>query len=88
MNRERLLTAFKFGAVTGLIIAAIIAGIMTVREWMLNPGGIYHDASGTNWRFVVETYWSWFLPFLAVTAGIGMVVRWLFSRRRGGEGAS
>lgn len=65
------------GAAVGLALAAI----MTFSDWRTNPGGVFHDASGTNWRAVIETALSWFVPTAGVV-GILSALRQYFASRR------
>jgi hypothetical protein len=60
----------RFVLATGFGISAVVTVIIVVWEWLENPSGIFHDESGTNWRFVYETAISWFVPTFLVAAGI------------------
>jgi hypothetical protein len=58
---------------------------VTLLEWIGNPLGIFHDEQGTNWAFVAETAWSWFMPVALITLAItvGTHTAWmLFSARK------
>lgn len=43
-------------------LALVLSGVMTRRDWQLNPGGVFRSGQGTHWGIVVETFSSWFLP--------------------------
>jgi len=62
--------------------AALLAAVMTYRDWRLNPGGIFHDAQGTHWRIVGETALTWFAPAWVVLSAAALVVFWWIARRR------
>ncbi|GAB5500760.1 MAG: hypothetical protein PsegKO_30710 [Pseudohongiellaceae bacterium] len=65
-----------FGPAMGVAIAALLTLIFTLWNWVENPGGIFHDASGTHWRFVYDTAASWFLPTLipvTIAAALGHI---------------
>ena len=72
-------------ALHGALLAVVVAAAVTLYDWWLNPGGVFHDASGTSWPAVRETFISWFLPLLplgwAIAAGVHLLVR---RRARGG----
>ena len=70
--------ALVFTVVAGL--SAAVA--MTFYDWRLNPGGLFHDASGTNWPVVIETALSWFLPVTGLAAVLAIVTIVLWSRRK------
>jgi len=58
----------------------LVAAVMTILDWRLNPGGIFHNAHGTDWKMVRETAFSWFLPVALVASVAGAIVLSLFSR--------
>lgn len=66
--------------------ATSVAAVMTWLDWRLNPAGIFRSADGTHWRFVAETFASWFVPVLCVAGAAALVVlllhRWWTGRRR------
>lgn len=67
----------------GIVAGVLVALAMTGNDWRLNPGGVFHDAEGTDWRIVGETALSWFLPVAALVAGsviIGFFVTSLMRR--------
>jgi|GEM_PF-1053037 len=77
------------GLATGFIAASLTTLIITVWEWIENPGGIFRDSSGTNWGFVYDTAISWFPPtFLYISidatvvhAVLGTIV-WAYKKKR------
>ena len=72
------LTGLAIGTVTGLVVAVAV----TVRDWRLNPGGIFHGAEGTDWSIVAETALSWFVPVTLLVTAIAVPVLQLLRRRR------
>lgn len=67
------------GGASGVIIGLCVAAAFTIADWKLNPGGIFHDAMGTQWRLVLETGLSWFLPVgLLVFSAVTTFHYWLF----------
>jgi len=73
-----------FGIVTGAFISATVTLIVVVWEWLENPGGIFHNADGTNWGFVFDTAISWLVPTFICTAVIALILHlgWSAIRRR------
>ena len=61
---------FVYGAGLALAVAAVAVFL----DWRINPGGLFHDESGTNWRILGETGLSWFLPLLPATCGLSALV--------------
>ena len=58
----------SFAFICGAAVAIVVTVVVTVWEWLENPGGIFRDAAGTQWDRVGETAASWFGPtFLAAT---------------------
>lgn len=51
-----------FGLLIGTIGGAAITAVITVWEFIENPGGIFRTAQGVNWPFVFDTASSWFIP--------------------------
>jgi len=81
-----------FGLTIGIALAGLLTLIYTIADWSGNPGGIFRDASGTNWGFVFDTAVSWFVPVFLYTffvaAGLHfLIVRLmqLASRKQSGE---
>jgi hypothetical protein len=72
-----------FGLVTGAAVAALVTLIMCVWEWLENPGGIFRDASGTQWHFVYDTAVSWFLPVFGWVAILAALCHLVVTRLRG-----
>ena len=66
----------------GVVFGLIVASVMTFLDWRLNPGGIFHDAQGTDWGIVSETAVSWFTPIAAAAGAVAAVVLFLISRRK------
>lgn len=71
MNRQQvheIITGMKkfwiIGPATGLAIAVLLTLVFTTWNWVENPGEIFRDASGTQWRIVYDNAASWFLPTL------------------------
>ena len=78
MKRKYWLIGIAVGLLTGLIVAVIAAWL----DWRLNPSGIYHNADGTNWRFVWDTAVSWFVPTTSYVTLIALGVLVVVSRWR------
>lgn len=53
------------GACVGGAAGVAVASTMTLLEWRLNPGGIFHLGDKTDWAIVQETALSWFVPVAA-----------------------
>ena len=62
-----------------------MAAVMTCIDWLENPGGIFHDASATNWSFVFETAWSWFAPVAAIGFLSALILLLFFIRGSTGD---
>ncbi len=62
------------GPVSGLVIAIVVTTVVTLWEWIENPGGIFRDDEGTRWNFVYDTAISWFLPTLGYGAFIATAI--------------
>ena len=56
--------SIKFALLTGALWSVLVTLVVTVWEWIENPGGIFHGTEGTNWNFVLETAISWLVPTL------------------------
>jgi len=73
-------------ATAAVVIAVTIAAIATYLDWRLNPAGLFRNEAGTDWRIVLETWFSWFGPLLiasgAVAAAIVLAIRILAQRRQ------
>lgn len=75
-----------------ILSAALIAGIATFIDWRINPSGLFHDASGTHWGIVLETFASWFLPivpavFLLVLLPL-LTYRWWITQKASSQANS
>ena len=68
--------------VTGAIAGFAVAATMTFIDWQQNPGGIFHDASGTRWPIVYETFLSWFLPIFVAATPLAWLARWPADRKQ------
>ena len=68
LNKKIVQSFWLFGLSVGLSVAILVTAVFTVWNWLENPGGIFRDASGTNWGFVYDTASSWFLPTLMPVA--------------------
>jgi ABC-type dipeptide/oligopeptide/nickel transport system permease component len=58
---------WAFGLFIAFWLALILAIVFSVWSWIENPGGIFRDSVGTNWRFVYDTAESWFNPTFLYT---------------------
>jgi H+/Cl- antiporter ClcA len=65
---------WKTAAIIGLLTGLAVSATMTVVDWRLNPGGIFHDELGTDWSVVSETVLSWLWPIALVTFLAALVV--------------
>lgn len=61
----------------GLLASAVLAMVMTFADWRLNPGGIFRNEHGTDWRIVGETLLSWFIPTIPAAAILSVAVLFL-----------
>ena len=77
-HRRAILRAAALGAGIGALVAALAA----LRDWWLNPAGLFHGPAGTDWSIVFETGWSWFLPVAAAAVAVLVPLAWLLDRRR------
>ena len=84
MSRNRWIYAVLIGASAGLFVASIISFL----DWRLNPSGIFHSDLGTNWRFVWETWISWFIPVFVIGSAVSVPVLFWFSKRKKSTTAS
>jgi ABC-type dipeptide/oligopeptide/nickel transport system permease component len=70
--------SWLFGLAVGVVFASLLTANFTISDWSDNPGGIFGDATGTNWMFVFDTAASWFVPaFLyafVVAAGFHLLI--------------
>lgn len=65
----------------GATAALVISAVMTLRDWRLNPGGIFHGEAGTHWQVVFETAWSWFWPSVLLVALLAALLAPVLMRR-------
>jgi len=77
MSQRCLLYAMVLGTAVGFVTASV----MSFLDWRLNPSGIFHSELGTNWRFVWDTWLSWFVPMFVVGSVAAVVVFLWMSRR-------
>ncbi|NNF52113.1 MAG: hypothetical protein HKN59_06715 [Gammaproteobacteria bacterium] len=54
----------------GSLCGVLVSAVMTINDWRLNPGGIFHSQADTNWHIVAETALSWLLPVAAVSTAM------------------
>jgi len=57
----------EFGLAVGAAVSVLVTTVVCVWEWAENPGGIFRDDQGTNWQFVFDTAWSWWVPTFVYT---------------------
>ncbi len=77
MSQKYWVYAVLLGATVGFIVASVISFL----DWQLNPGGIFHSDLGTNWRFVWDTWISWFIPVFLVGSAVSVPVLFWLSKR-------
>ncbi len=79
-----LISALRTGVLAGILMSTAWTGVIVVWEWLENPGGIFHDESGTAWHFVRDTAVSWWGPTMMVTIPLAtlLVLLWRFQQRR------
>lgn len=59
--------------ITGALLSALLAAVMTTVDWRKNPSGLFHNVDGTDWAIVWATFTSWFWPSLPVA----VLLTWL-----------
>ena len=79
MTRRDILTALAWSLALGLVVGLGFAAY----DWQLNPGGIFRGPEGTNWTFVFETAYSWFMPIVLTTFLPLLCITWGFRWARG-----
>lgn len=79
--------AVAIGLPVGLAVGLVVAAATTFADWRVNPGGLFHDGEGTNWRTVVETGLSWFIPVAALVGALASGCAWGILKRRGKSGS-
>ena len=67
----------------GLVTATIPASVVTILDWHTNPGGIFHNDSGTDWTIVWETWVSWFGPLIIATTAFVALVLFVLQKLNG-----
>jgi hypothetical protein len=77
MSKKCWVYAILLGVAGGFVAATVMAFF----DWRLNPGGIYHSDLGTNWRFVWDTWISWFLPVFVVASAMSVPALFWLSKR-------
>lgn len=75
-------TFWLFGIVWGAIVATLVTLVVTVWEWLENPGGIFRDEDGTHWGFVFDTAVSWFSPTFGAAAVVAAAAHLAWSGAR------
>lgn len=77
--------SWVFGLIAGACIATVVTVVITAWEWLENPAGIFHDANGTNWQFIMATAISWLIPTFmhATVVAAAIHLLWGFIHRRG-----
>lgn len=73
---------WKLVLLDGVAVGLAIAIFMTFLDWRTNPGGLFHDAAGTNWNVVWETAVSWFVPTAAIVSALSALRQYFVSRRK------
>lgn len=68
---------YRFVLTVSIGISIVIAFGMTLWNWIENPGGIFHDTSGTSWSFVSDTFFSWFWPLLLLLLPVFLLAAYL-----------
>jgi len=69
------------GGSVAVVVGIAVAIYFSFADWKLNPGGIFHDDSGTHWGIVLETAFSWFLPVALVAFVLATAVHHLLAPR-------
>jgi ABC-type dipeptide/oligopeptide/nickel transport system permease component len=72
MKRRDVLIALAWSVMLGLVIG----GGFAAYDWQLNPGGIFRGPDGTNWQFMFDTAFSWFMPIVLWTFPLILVITW------------
>lgn len=63
-------------------VSLIISAIVTFLDWQKNPSGIFHSPQGTHWYIVWDTFISWLLPLLPMTAITFFLAGFIIARFR------
>jgi hypothetical protein len=77
----------EFGLLVAAVVSVALTTVVSIWEWLENPGGIFRNEQGTNWQFVFDTAWSWFGPtflYVVVLMSLGHLLwvcgKWLVAR--------
>jgi len=73
--------SWAIGGGTGIAVGFVVALTMTFADWRVNPSGIFHGDSGTNWGVTMETALSWFLPVAFSAFVMATAAHYWFSGR-------
>ncbi|MEL6822385.1 MAG: hypothetical protein AAFP70_11530 [Calditrichota bacterium] len=68
---------FGFASFFAVCLSGFLASLMSLWNWIENPGSIFHDSSGTNWSFVWDTFFSWFWPMLLFFLPVFLIAGYL-----------
>lgn len=79
------LQPIRFGLLFGVVAALLTTLVMTLWDWLENPGGLFHGPGGTNWDIVTETAISWLGPVFLFAALAGCIGAATFSAIRRAE---
>lgn len=64
----------KLSMIVTVLVCLGASVFVTALEWLENPNSIFHSSSGTNWQFVVDTFFSWFWPLLLLVFPLSIVL--------------
>ena len=70
---------WSFSLTIGLIFALILTLIIVVWELIENPGEIYFNNNGINWKFIYDLTISWFVPTFIYATVIVAIAQIIFS---------
>ena len=75
------------GPAVGASVSSLVTLIVVIWEWLENPGGIFRNEAGTNWKFIFDTAISWFVPTFIYVAVIASALHlaWYFVKRYRGR---
>jgi hypothetical protein len=74
-----------FGLAVGAAASSVVTIAVVVWEWLENPGGVFRNELGTNWKFISDTAISWFAPtfiYLTLIASAAHLAWWIVRRQR------
>ena len=63
-------------------MATVVAGIFTYHDWQLNPGGIFYSNQETHWKYVWETFISWWWPVALIVTALSWGVLLILGKLR------